>query len=96
MPSKNESFGLAALEAMSCGVPVIASNIGGIPEVVEHNKTGFLSDVGDIEEMAENAVRLLKDKDLHQNFAIAARDMAVSEFSDEQIIKQYEKLYYSC
>ncbi len=61
LPSEQESFGLAALEAMACEVPVIASRVGGIPEVVTDGETGFLSEVGDVEKMADDAARLLID-----------------------------------
>ncbi|MGO4374731.1 N-acetyl-alpha-D-glucosaminyl L-malate synthase BshA, partial [Paenibacillus sp. MCAF20] len=61
LPSEKESFGLVALEAMACGVPTIGSNAGGIPELVTHGETGFLSPIGDVESMAENAIRLLQD-----------------------------------
>ncbi|SEN28870.1 N-acetyl-alpha-D-glucosaminyl L-malate synthase BshA [Lihuaxuella thermophila] len=93
LPSEKESFGLVALEAMACGVPVIASNTGGLPEVVEHGRTGFLADVGAVEEMAGYAVRLLKDEALHQSFVRAGIERVRQHFSGEQIAKQYEDLY---
>ncbi len=93
LPSEKESFGLVALEAMACGVPVIASNAGGLPEVVEHGRTGFLSDVGAVEEMADHAIRLFKDEALHQAFARAGIERVRKHFSGEQIVRQYEELY---
>ncbi len=95
LPSESESFGLAALEAMSCGVPVIASNTQGIPELVNHGKDGFLSDVGNVEEMAANALRLLNNSKLWSSFSKAARETAVNNFKLENIIEQYENYYYS-
>lgn len=94
LPSASESFGLAALEAMSCGVPVIASNVHGIPEVVVDGQTGYLSDVGDIDDMARNAVSLLLDSEKHKRFSESARQRAISEFSHEEIISRYERYYY--
>ncbi|MCB0358122.1 MAG: N-acetyl-alpha-D-glucosaminyl L-malate synthase BshA [Bdellovibrionales bacterium] len=93
LPSENESFGLAALEAMSCGVPVIASNTEGIPEVVAHGVTGFLSDVGDTREMAENAIKLLEDQTLHASFRHAARMRVLENFERQKTIDRYEQLY---
>lgn len=94
-PSENESFGLVALEAMSCGVPVIATSVGGIPEVVRHGETGYLSGVGEIEAMAANAVRLLGNADLHREFSLAGRARAVAHFESSCIIDRYEELYFS-
>ncbi|MFT5164806.1 MAG: N-acetyl-alpha-D-glucosaminyl L-malate synthase BshA [Saprospiraceae bacterium] len=92
MPSESESFGLAALEAMACEVPVISSNIGGLPEVNIHGKTGFLSDVGNIDEMAKNAILLLKDEELLNKFRKNALQQA-RIFDIENILPQYEKYY---
>ncbi|MCB0322223.1 MAG: N-acetyl-alpha-D-glucosaminyl L-malate synthase BshA [Bdellovibrionales bacterium] len=94
LPSESESFGLAALEAMSCGVPVVASNVQGIPEVVVDGVTGFLSDVGAIERMASNAVRLLSSPTMHQAFSQASRDRVVSEFNEAYVIDLYEDYYF--
>lgn len=93
LPSESESFGLAALEAMSCGLPVVASNAGGIPEVVAHGETGFLSDIGDVEEMAANVLSLLKDKNLSKKMSEAARKRATEYFSYDRLITQYEEYY---
>lgn len=93
LPSGNESFGLAALEAMSSGAPVIASNIGGIPEVVPHGEAGFLAPLGDIETMADAALELLLDDDLHQRFSQAARARAVEFYAARRVVPRYEELY---
>ncbi len=92
MPSESESFGLAALEAMACEVPVISSNIGGLPEVNIHGVTGFLSNVGDVEDMANNAIRLLKDKALLTQFRANALKQA-ERFDIEHILPEYENYY---
>lgn len=92
LPSETESFGLAALEAMAAGVPVISSNTGGIPEVNKHGVSGFISDVGDVEDMAKNALSALKSgrllKLLKQNAVTQAH-----QFSIETILPKYEALY---
>src|SRR5207247_1731819 len=77
LPSEQESFGLAALEAMACEVPVVASRVGGLPEVVDDGETGFLSAVGDVDKMAEDAVRLLTDKKLRREMGKRARISAI-------------------
>ncbi len=93
LPSEVESFGLAALEAMSCGVPVVASNAGGIPEVVEHGKTGFLHPVGDTDAMAQSTLRLLKDPALHATMSRAAREACLSRWQMGPIVDAWEALY---
>jgi N-acetyl-alpha-D-glucosaminyl L-malate synthase BshA len=92
LPSETESFGLAALEAMASRVPVISSNTGGIPEINENGVTGFLSNVGDTDDMASNALMLLKDDELFAKFQDAAHQKA-KQFSKESIIPVYEQLY---
>ncbi len=92
LPSETESFGLAALEAMASRVPVISSNTGGIPEINEDGVTGFLSNVGDTDEMAANALKLLKDDVLFAKFKEAAHQKAM-QFSDISVIPIYEQLY---
>lgn len=94
LPSEKESFGLVALEAMACGVPTIGSTAGGIPELVTHGETGYLSPIGDVEGMAENAKKLLLNPTLHEQFKKACLTRAVSEFSSEAITSQYEQIYY--
>jgi N-acetyl-alpha-D-glucosaminyl L-malate synthase BshA len=95
LPSAYESFGLAALEAMACGVPVIATRIGGLSEVVTHGEDGFLCEVGDAPCMASHALRLLTDPDQQRAFGQEARRKAVEQFSPDQIIPRYEALYAS-
>lgn len=92
LPSENESFGLSALEALACGVPVISSNIGGLPEVNEQGKTGFLSNVGDVKSMATKALLILENDEVLSQFRQNARAKA-EEFGKAQIIPQYENLY---
>jgi N-acetyl-alpha-D-glucosaminyl L-malate synthase BshA len=92
LPSTSESFGLAALEAMACGVPVVASRAGGIPEVVDHGETGFLAPVGDVATMTDHAVAVLRDKDQHERLRAAAARRAL-DFAAERIVPRYEQLY---
>ncbi|MGX1024812.1 N-acetyl-alpha-D-glucosaminyl L-malate synthase BshA [Psychroflexus sp. MBR-150] len=94
LPSEKESFGLAALEAMAHGVPVISTNTGGLPEVNIHGLSGYLSDVGNVEEMADNALKILKNPETHQTFKEAAKKRA-KEFDIKNVIKSYETLYQS-
>lgn len=91
MPSEKESFGLAALEAMACEVPVISSNTGGLPELNIHGQTGFLSEVGNIEDMAKNALFILDDEQL-TNFKVNALERA-KEFDINKIMPRYEEIY---
>jgi N-acetyl-alpha-D-glucosaminyl L-malate synthase BshA len=93
LPSAQESFGLAALEAMACGVPVIASNVGGLPEVIEHGHTGFLHAVDDLDGMAASATRLLQDPPLHKQIARAGRRRVVETFCVNRVVPMYEEFY---
>ena len=93
LPSEQESFGLAALEAMACEVPVIASRVGGIPEVVTDGETGFLSEVGDVTKMAEDATRLVADEKLRKEMGTRARASAISRYSTDMVIPQYIDFY---
>ena len=93
LPSEQESFGLAALEAMACEVPVIASRVGGIPEVVTDGETGFLSAVGDIDKMAEDAGRLVADEKLRKEIGARARASAISRYRTDIVIPQYIEFY---
>lgn len=92
--SEKESFGLVALEAMACGVPVIATNVGGIPEVIEDGKTGYTCNVGDIGDISDKAIRLLNDGALHQQFSQQSEVTVKTKFKAEQIVEQYEMLYF--
>ncbi|CAD0005345.1 MAG TPA: N-acetyl-alpha-D-glucosaminyl L-malate synthase BshA [Flavobacterium sp.] len=92
LPSETESFGLAALEAMACGVPVISSNSGGLPEVNFDGISGYLSDVGDIEQMASNAIKILKDDAVLKEFKNNALEVA-KKFDIKNILPIYEALY---
>ena len=92
LPSEAESFGLAALEAMVDGVPVISSNAGGLPEVNIHGESGFLSDVGDIDDMAANALKIFKDEKTLKEFKERAKKVAKS-FDINTIVPKYESLY---
>ncbi len=93
LPSATESFGLAALEAMGHGVPVIASRVGGLPEVVRHGEDGFLEAVGDVDAMAKDALGLLGDESLRIAMGASARQRALSTFAEGPIVDQYEALY---
>ncbi|RPI50945.1 MAG: N-acetyl-alpha-D-glucosaminyl L-malate synthase BshA, partial [Acidobacteria bacterium] len=93
LPSAQESFGLAALEAMACEVPVVASRVGGLPEVVEDGVSGFLRDPDDVEGMAESAIALLVDPALHDAFARAGLDRVRRHFCAGRVVPQYEAYY---
>ena len=92
LPSETESFGLAALEAMACGVPVISSNSGGLPEVNFEGISGYLSNVGNVEEMAANAIKILKDDKTLSEFKANALEVA-KKFDIKNILPKYEALY---
>jgi N-acetyl-alpha-D-glucosaminyl L-malate synthase BshA len=94
LPSENESFGLAALEAMAAGVPVISTNTGGIPEVNRHGVTGMMSDVGDVEDMARNCIYLLSDAKRLQKFRDNALERA-RDFDIHAVLPKYEAIYNS-
>jgi L-malate glycosyltransferase len=93
LPSEQESFGLAALEAMACEVPVIASRVGGVPEVVEDGQTGFLSEVGDVAKMANDATKLLAEPELRREMGQRARESAISRYRTDIVIPRYIEFY---
>lgn len=92
LPSQSESFGLSALEAMACEVPVISTSVGGLPELQVHGQTGYIAEIGDIDRMARYAIDLLTNASKHKMFAEAARKRAL-EFEAKKIIAQYESYY---
>jgi N-acetyl-alpha-D-glucosaminyl L-malate synthase BshA len=94
LPSQNESFGLAALEAMSCGLPIIATKAEGIPEVTQDRETGYLSDVGDVDDMAKNAIAILTDSNLYQKLSKAGVVRAHTLFARNSVVDSYENFYY--
>jgi L-malate glycosyltransferase len=93
LPSAQESFGLAALEAMACEVPVVASDVGGLPEVIEHGVTGYLHELDDEDGMAASAVSLLTDAAVHGRVATAACERVHERFSVERVVPMYEECY---
>jgi N-acetyl-alpha-D-glucosaminyl L-malate synthase BshA len=95
LPSERESFGLAALEALACGVPVVASNVGGLPEVVPNGIAGFLADYDDVATMSKQAITILSQDSLLQKMKLAGRTWVESSFSADYWVNCYEDLYYS-
>lgn len=93
IPSQSESFGLAALEAMACGLPVISSSVGGLPELVKHNECGFIAEIGDVERMAKYAIDLLSNEKKYDLFSKNARERAVQQFDVSKVVPMYEKHY---
>lgn len=93
LPSQSESFGLSALEAMACGVPVISSSVGGIPELVRHNETGFIAEFGDINRMAKYAIDLLTNDKKYKVFSDNCLKLANKTFAKEKIVPKYMEYY---
>jgi L-malate glycosyltransferase len=93
LPSMQESFGLAALEAMACEVPVVASRVGGLSEVIEHGRTGFLHDLDDLDGMADSGVALLTNPELHAAIAAQGRRLVAEKFCADLIVPRYETFY---
>jgi len=96
MPSQSESFGLSALEAMACEVPVVSSSVGGLPELQVHGETGYIAEIGDIDRMARYAVELLTNEPKHALFRAACRRRAVEQFDVHIIVNEYESYYTEC
>jgi L-malate glycosyltransferase len=95
IPSQSESFGLSALEAMACGLPVISSSVGGLPELVVHGETGYIAELGDIERMSRYTIDLLSNQQKYALFSSASRDRAVTMFEKRRIVEEYERFYDS-
>jgi N-acetyl-alpha-D-glucosaminyl L-malate synthase BshA len=93
MPSQSESFGLSALEAMACGVPVISTSVGGLPELVIHNQTGYIAEIGDVDRMAKYTIDLLTNEKKYKSFAKNSRERAVTNFDKNLILPQYVEYY---
>jgi N-acetyl-alpha-D-glucosaminyl L-malate synthase BshA len=93
IPSQSESFGLAALEAMACGIPVVSSSVGGLPELIRHNETGFIAEIGDIDRMAKYSIDLLTNSKKYKLFSENARKRAVENFDKSIILPQYINHY---
>ncbi len=93
MPSQSESFGLSALEAMSCGIPVVSSSVGGLPELNIHNETGYIAEIGDIDRMAKYVVELLTNEKRYKSFSKNSRDRAVKNFDKNLIVPKYVDYY---
>ncbi|MBM0064671.1 N-acetyl-alpha-D-glucosaminyl L-malate synthase BshA [Alkalicoccobacillus gibsonii] len=93
--SEKESFGLVALEAMACGVPVIGTRIGGIPEVIKDGETGFLCEVGDVGDVMKRAIQLVEDPSTLQRFREAAMQDVIERFNADKIVAEYEAIYQS-
>lgn len=93
IPSQSESFGLAALEAMACGLPVVSSSVGGLPELIRHNETGFIAEIGDVDRMAKYVVELLSNERKYKLFSENSRNRAVSKFDKSIVVPIYEDYY---
>jgi N-acetyl-alpha-D-glucosaminyl L-malate synthase BshA len=94
LPSETESFGLVALEAMSCEVPVVATRVGGLPEVVEHGKTGYLAGLGDLDAMAYYALEIIRNPELKTRLGRNGRERAVNCFDQSRVVSRYEEYYH--
>jgi L-malate glycosyltransferase len=93
MPSQSESFGLSALEAMACGVPVVSTSVGGLPELNIHNETGYIAEIGDIDRMAKYTIELLTNEKRYKSFSKNSRDRAVKNFDKDLIVPKYVDYY---
>lgn len=93
MPSQSESFGLSALEAMACGIPVVSTSVGGLPELNIHNETGYIAEIGDIDRMAKYAIELFTNEKRYKAFSKNSRDRAVNNFDKNLIVPKYVEYY---
>jgi L-malate glycosyltransferase len=93
LPSASESFGLAALEALACGVPVVASIVGGVPELIKDGEVGYLAPIGDVNAMAARSLEILSDKKLYSRMSENARKLTVEKYDTKDIVKQYYQFY---
>jgi glycosyltransferase involved in cell wall biosynthesis len=93
MPSQSESFGLSALEAMACGIPVVSTSVGGLPELNIQNETGYIAEIGDIDRMARYAIELLTNEKRYKTFSKNSRDRAVNSFDKNLIVPKYVEYY---
>ena len=93
MPSQSESFGLSALEAMSCGKPVVSSSVGGLPELVIHNETGYIAEIGDVDRMAKYSIELLTNERRYSIFSKNSRERSEKQFEKSNILPKYVEYY---
>ncbi len=93
LPSASEAFGLAALEALACGVPVVGSIVGGLPELVTDGEVGYLEPIGDVEAMARRSIEILSDDDLRRSMSENARRLTIEKFNTRDIVKEYYRFY---
>ncbi|MCB0718658.1 MAG: N-acetyl-alpha-D-glucosaminyl L-malate synthase BshA [Bacteroidetes bacterium] len=93
MPSETETFGLAALEAMACGVPVVASNVGGLPELIEEGQSGFLCTLGDLDAFTERTLQIISDEATLERMSASARSRAENDFDVNRVVPRYESYY---
>ncbi|MCX7798430.1 MAG: N-acetyl-alpha-D-glucosaminyl L-malate synthase BshA [Melioribacter sp.] len=93
MPSQSESFGLSALEAMACGIPVVSTSVGGLPELIIHNETGYIAEIGDIDRMAKYVIELLTNEKKYAIFSKNSRERAVKYFDKNLIVPKYIEYY---
>ena len=93
MPSQSESFGLSALEAMACGLPVVSSSVGGLPELIVHNENGFIAEIGDVKRMAKYVVDLIQNEKKYLRYSENSRNRAVNSFDNKLIVPKYLDYY---
>jgi N-acetyl-alpha-D-glucosaminyl L-malate synthase BshA len=93
LPSASEAFGLAALEAMACGVPVVGSIVGGLPELITDGEVGYLEPIGDVRAMAERSLEILSDEELHRKMSQNARKLTIEKYDTRDVVRQYYAFY---